>query len=141
MAETALESVYFRRKIGPSPVGFPNMLSRYHHPGAIHVTIRHTDQKRPETDADGRWRKQTEADGSRKMEETALGPVDFLRKFGSGPVGSPDILSRHHHPVNQTCCHRQDFPGAGRNGSWRKMADADGSRRKLTEAENWQKQP
>ena len=102
MTETSLNSVDFRHKFGPGPVVFPNMLSRYHHPGPIHVTIRHTDQQRPETDADGRWRKQTEADGSGKMSETALESVDFTREFGSGHVGFPDILSRRHHPVAQT---------------------------------------
>ena len=71
------------------------MLSRYHHPGTIHVSIRHTGQKRPETDADGRWRHQTEADGSRrkrKMTETELESIDFRRKFGPVHVGFPDIL-------------------------------------------------
>ena len=87
--------------------------------------------------ASGRWRKLTEAE----MEETDLESVDFTREFGSVPVGFPDILSRYHRPVAKICCHRPNFPGAGRNGSRRNMADADGSRRKLTEAGKWKKHP
>ena len=68
------------------------------------------------------------------MPETALGSINITRKFGSGPVGFPDILSRYHRPVAQICCHLPHCPGAGRNGSRRKMAEADGSRK-------WQKQP
>ena len=66
MAAPALESVDFRLKFGPWPVGFPDMLPDIIILAPRHVSIRHTDQKRPETDADGRWRNQTEADGGRK---------------------------------------------------------------------------
>ena len=126
MTETAVESVDFRHKFGPWPVGFPYMISRYHHPGPIHVSIRHADQMRPETDADGRWRKQAEADGSRKMAETALDPVDFRHEFGPGPVGFPDMLPRYRHPGPQTCFHQTHGPDATGNGCRRKMAEANG---------------
>ena len=49
-------------------VGFPDMLSRYHHPGTSHISTRHADQVRPETEADRGQQKPTEADGSVKME-------------------------------------------------------------------------
>ena len=140
MAEASLESADFRHKFAPWHVGFPDILARYHQPDPIHVTISNADQKRPETDADGRWRKQTEADGSSEMEETELESANSPRKFGPGPVGFPDMLSRHHHPGPQTCCHHPRGPDAARNGSRRQIAEAEGSRRHLIEAEKWHMQ-
>ena len=50
------------------------------------------------------------------------------------------MISRYHHPGPQTCCHPTHGPGATREGSRRQMAEAGGSRRKLTEAAKWHKQ-
>ena len=100
------------------------MLSRYRRPDPIHVTIRHTDHKRPETGADGIRRKQ-------KMAETALESDDSPRKFGLWPVGFPDMLSRYHHsgPIHVTIRHTdQERPETAADGRWH------GSRRKLTES-------
>ena len=54
----------FPPKVWPRHVGFPDMPPDIIIMGPKHVSIRHTGQKRPGTDADGRWRKQPEADGS-----------------------------------------------------------------------------
>ena len=60
----------------------------------------------------------------------------FPHKFGPRHVAYLDMLSRQLPPGPQTCCHLPHGLDASRNGSRRKMAEADGGRRKLAEAEN-----
>ena len=107
MAGSGLASVDFRHKFASWPVGFPDMpppTSSWPPDMLPSDTRTRSDPKRKLTEDGGSRRKRTEADGSRKMAETALESVDFTRKFGSEPVGFPDILSlhRHHHSVAQT---------------------------------------
>ena len=126
MEETALESADFRHKFGPWHVGFPDMLSRYHQPGPIHVSIGHTDQMRPQTVAGGRRRNLTEADAAENGIRGA--------RFG---IVHPQIwpmacwVSRYALPKSpscpQTCFHETHGPDATRNGCRRKMAESDGS--------------
>ena len=73
------------------------------------------------------------------MAETSLESVDFRHKFGPGHVGVPDMIPRHYHHGAQTCCHHPRGPDEARDGCREKMAEADGSRRKLPKAEKWQK--
>ena len=53
------------------------------------------------------------------------------RALADYPKSSPDIIIRTDGQVADT--------DAAQNGSWRKMAEAEGSRRKLTEAGKWLK--
>ena len=86
MAQAALESVDFFHKFGQDVLGFqicsPDIIL-----ATRHVSIRHTDQKRPEMEADGRWRKLPGADGRWKMAETSLESVDYPANLAHGMLG------------------------------------------------------
>ena len=53
MTEPELESVYYPRKFGPGPVGFPDIPPDIITLAPRHVAISHTDQMRPKKGRDG----------------------------------------------------------------------------------------
>ena len=72
MAYSELESVDFSTNVAPGMLGVqissPDIITL----APRHVAIRHTDQMRPETEAAGRRRMLTEADGSRRMQKNGI---------------------------------------------------------------------
>ena len=111
------------------------MVSRLRRPGIQTFSIGHKDQERHETAAGGRWRNQAEADGSswrRKWHRRKQNRSVFTENWAHGmlvlQICSPDIA----------IIGPDMLPSETRTRSYpeRKMAEDDGSRRKLTHAKN-----
>ena len=88
--------------------------------------------KRTPTADGGRRRKQTEADGIRKMEEKGIESVDFRHKFGPEPAAFPDI------PPTSSSWAPDMLPSSTqtRCDPKRKLTEAGGSRRKQETGRN-----
>ena len=91
-----------------------------------HVAISHTDQKRPETGAGGRWRKLTEAE---KWNINHYTRSIFAANSAHGPLGfqicSPNIALVPSHVA--TIHTDQKRPEKAPGGSWRGLTESDGS--------------